>query len=137
MQIHSVLKKSSFVLIILVGVIVGGSVYAGVNKILPQQSMAETNTHLPKNAFGETYGSARDVSPYEREPDLIKARGINGKTGYIRLSEVNGEDPKTPEEALAQEVKDKGREINVYESDGKTVIDKFVIGKGEQRKENN
>jgi hypothetical protein len=130
MQNRSFLKKSSLMLlIVLAGIMVGVCAYAGVEKLLPQENKTGANSHFPQNASGETYGSARDVSPYEKNPDLIEAMGINGEIGYIRLSELNGEEPKNPEEALSKQKNDIGREINVYKNDGKTIIDKFIIGK--------
>lgn len=95
-------------------------------KIPPIQSLGP-NPKFPKNASGETYGSGGGLSPFERKPDLIKARGVNGKTGYIRQTEADGDMPKSLEEALAQQAKREIRVINVYESDGKTIIDKFEI----------
>jgi hypothetical protein len=135
MRNRSFLKKLSFILIVLAGIMVGVCAYAGAEKLLPQENKTIINTHFPRNATGETYGSARDVSPYEKTPDLIEAMGINGKIGYIRLNELNGEDPKTPEEALSKQANDIGREINVYKNDGKTVIDKFIIGKVSNEKQ--
>lgn len=126
MQFKSFLKKSSFIFIILAGVLLGVAVYAGVNKILPEQSIDVSNTSFSKNASGETYGSARDVSPNERNPDLIEAMAANGEIGYVRANDLNGKEPKSIEEALAQN--GKRREINVYKSDGKTIIGKFKIG---------
>lgn len=129
MKILSISKKSSFFLIVLVGFIIGICAYSygNANKLLPQNNMSVSNPNFPVNELGETYGSARDVSPYEKEPDLIKAMGVNGKIGYVRLTELNGEEPKTVEEALAQQAKKEVRVINLYKSDGKTIIDKFEI----------
>jgi hypothetical protein len=120
-------KKSAF-LIILYIILIGSTGCSTFKKIPPQESLPQ-NPNFPTNEFGETYGSALGVSPYEKEPDLIGAVGIDGTIGYIRLTELNGEEPKTPEEALAQQAKENGREINLYKSDGKTIIGKFVIGK--------
>jgi len=82
---------------------------------------------FPKNEFGETYGSIRDLSPYEEGPDLIKAYTVDGKIGYVRAKDFFGEAPKTPEEALERQANQSVKEINVYESDGRTVIGKFEI----------
>jgi len=127
MKIQSVLKKSTFLLALLAGITVGVCSYAGANEILPPQSKAESNTHFPKNESGETYGSARGVSPYEKKPDLIEARGVDGKKGYVRYSDLVGKEPKTIEEALAEQAKEETNVINVYESDGKKIIDKFEL----------
>lgn len=127
MKIQSHLKRLSALLIVLMGVATGAGVYAAMNDRLLPQSKAVTNSHFPRNASGETYGSARNVAPNEKTPDLVKVEGINGKIGYARLTDLNGEEPKTIEEALAQQSKKEVRVINVYESDGKKIIDKFEI----------
>jgi hypothetical protein len=136
MKIRSALKKSSFLLFVLTGFIVGVGVYAGAEQIssrndikavIPQQEKVESHLNFPKNELGETYGSAKDVLPNEKDPDLMEAMGVNGNIGYVRAKDLKGEEPKTIEEALAQN-NSKPREINVYKSDGKTVIDKFIVG---------
>jgi hypothetical protein len=103
-----------------------------VKKIPPQESLPP-NPRFPKNELGETYGSGLSLTPYEREPDLLKAIGVDGTEGYIRLTEADGPQPKTPEEAIEMmsrpEYKEK-RVINLYESDGITVIGKFEISPG-------
>ena len=85
------------------------------------------------NENGETFGTGADAKYPEDEPDLVAALGDNGIEGYVRKTELDGETPSTPEEAirLQEERKAKGnppRIINVYESDGVTVIDTFTIG---------
>jgi hypothetical protein len=100
-----------------------------VKKIPPQESLAQ-NPNFPRNASGEAYGSCIGVSPYEKEPDLVKAMGVDGTIGYVRQTETDGEMPKNPEEALAQQVKQTVRYVNLYESDGKTIIGKFKISPG-------
>lgn len=96
---------------------------------------AETNEPIPHvtvdydvNENGETYGIEPD-SPYMSDmPDFIPAIGDNGKQGYVRNSELIGEAPSSPEEAIRiqEERKANGNPpmvVNVYESDGVTVID--------------
>lgn len=130
MHIKSILKKSSFLFIVLAGTLIGVFAYAAAGNIPSRESLTGSNPNFPKNKSGETYGSARDVSPNEKDPDLIKARGINGKIGYVRATDLEEDEPKTPEEALAQQTKQTTRVINVYESDGNTIIDKFEIRPG-------
>lgn len=126
MLIKTILKRSSFLFIVLAGILVGSIGYAAVSPMYSQKESG-SNTNFPMNEFGESYGSAKDV-PYEKLPDLIKAIGIDGKQGYVRKTELEGPNPKTPEEALALQAKDNtDRYINVYESDGKTIIDKYKI----------
>lgn len=130
MQIKSLLKKSFFIIILFS--FLTSSIGNTSNEPIPPQESLGPNPNFPKNEAGETYGSGRDVSPYEKEPDLLEAIGIDGKTGYVRLTELNGETPKTPEEALAMQAKQTTRYINLYKSDGKTVIGKFKISSGKE-----
>lgn len=87
-------------------------------------------TIFPKNKNGQTYGSAADATTPENEPDLIKAWGVDGNLGYVKSSDLYGKRPKTPEEAIAKqnrERKEGDRIIPLYESDGKTIIGSFKI----------
>jgi hypothetical protein len=96
-----------------------------MNPIPPQESLPQ-NPNYPKNESGETYGSGMDHTPYEKGPDLVKARGVDGTIGYIRNIEADGDMPGSPEEALKrQAIQTTARYINIYESDGKTIIGKF------------
>ena len=80
------------------------------------------------NAYGMTYGSAMDAEPDE-EPDLILARGIDGTVGYIKASDYNPPDFKSPEEALEwQNNVGYPETIPLYAEDGVTVIGAFKIG---------
>ncbi|MCL2298554.1 MAG: hypothetical protein FWC27_00200 [Firmicutes bacterium] len=58
----------------------------------------------PTNIHGETYGVAPSsltrLFSLEDYPDLIAATGEGGIDGYIRQSEADPFDPKSPEEAL-------------------------------------
>lgn len=62
------------------------------------------------------------------EPDLMSAEGENGTIGYVKKEDLNGPQPKTPEEAVKLN-EAKSREIPLYDDDGKTVIGKFFLGK--------
>lgn len=82
------------------------------------------------NASGQTYGIG-EANYVEDLPDLMAAIGDNGKEGYIYTSELL-KTPSCPEEAVAQQkAKEKAladgtyvpEVLNVYESDGVTVID--------------
>ncbi len=88
--------------------------------------------HYNINENGESYGTAQDA-PDGKEPDLVAVLGDNGNVGYARSSDIDGEMPSCPEEAVRmQEEREKAgnppRVINVYKSDGVTVIDTFTIG---------
>jgi len=83
------------------------------------------------NENGETYGSAANATSPKTEPDLISVLGTGGKSGYVKKSDLYKDDFQTEEEMeyYMAEVFGKGpRYIPVYESDGKTVIDEFMIG---------
>lgn len=75
------------------------------------------------NANGQTYG----VMNADGEPDLIAVEATNGRTGYIYAEELAGPQPSSPEEA-ATWTPPPARAIDVFESDGVTVIGEFVIG---------
>jgi hypothetical protein len=93
------------------------------------------------NENGETFGSAsfgfvdsiQVILPGDL-PELTRVEGDNGIVGYVRTSELNDESPSSPEEAvrMMQEREKYGatiRILNVYQSDGVTVIDTFTKGK--------
>ncbi|MBP1991208.1 hypothetical protein [Paenibacillus eucommiae] len=85
---------------------------------------------FPKNANGQTYGSDSDVRNSEEGPDLIEAYGVAGNIGYVLKKDLEGDRPKSPEEAVAMEKKKVPGSISyipLYEADGKTVIGKFKI----------
>lgn len=79
------------------------------------------------NANGQSYGIGADAEYVEDLPDLVAAVGDNGVEGYVYTSELL-KSPSNPTEALEYQRKiDSGEYvpavINVYESDGKTVVD--------------
>jgi hypothetical protein len=77
---------------------------------LSAQYATRTATEWKTNANGQTYGVPNDSG----SPDLVAAQATNGEIGYI----VSGE-------SLGAGVEGS---INVYESDGTTVIGQFPIG---------
>jgi hypothetical protein len=90
----------------------------------------------PVNDSNQTYGSAADAGAPEQEPDLIRAKTKDGKTGYVRkvdLDEANGSAAarkfKSPEEAFAWQREHAGQDVTVpvYAVDGKTVIGEFLV----------
>jgi hypothetical protein len=95
-------------------------------------STGDAATRWPRNASGQTYGSGLSARSPEDEPDLIRVEATNGKVGYSLRDDLEGPDPKTPEEAVRLQAARSGtsREIPVYLSDGKTEIGVFVIEDG-------
>ncbi len=83
----------------------------------------------PTNENGQTYGpNMGDLNLSElREPDLMLAEDENGTNGYVKKEDLNGPQPKTPEEAVKLN-EAKSREIPLYDVDGETVIGKFIVG---------
>lgn len=115
---------------------------AGKNDNVVEESMvydAEANemVHYEKpvyevNEYGQTFGVIDNVMPCDY-PDLIGVWCDNDNTGYVYKEDFEGEQPSCPEEAvkMMEERERNGnpsRVINVYESDGRTVIDTFTIG---------
>lgn len=88
------------------------------------------NINYPKNKNGQTYGSAADATSPETKPELISAIGVDGTEGYVRKQDIDGEQPKSPEEAIAIQNSRSpgGRDIPLYDVDGKTVIGVFHVG---------
>ncbi|MCT1404019.1 hypothetical protein M4D81_33975 [Paenibacillus sp. p3-SID867] len=85
--------------------------------------------NFPRNENGQTYGSAADAASSDTEPELISAFGVDGTKGYVMKKDLDGEQPKSPKEALASMERNKeGRDIPLYDVDGKTVIGVFHVG---------
>ena len=87
------------------------------------------NMSYPKNKYGQTYGSATDAASPDAEPELIRAIGVDGTTGYVLKKDLDGERPKSPEEAIAIQNSRTpgGRVIPLYDVDGETVIGVFHV----------
>lgn len=86
-----------------------------------------------KNTQGETFGSAMDAASPADEPDLITAVGDGGSIGYVKKADLDQGQPKSPEEAVAFEASKKGqapkgRVLNLYAEDGRTVIGTKTVG---------
>lgn len=89
-----------------------------------------TKNKYAVNSKGQTYGNA-DSEFSNDLPDLVSVVGDNGYKGYVYSFELFSNKPATPSEALKiQEAKDNGtyvpKILNVYESDGTTIIDTFT-----------
>jgi hypothetical protein len=76
-----------------------------------------TTTDWSVNANGQTYGADNKKNG---EPDLQPAYATNGAIGYIYTNEILFRADGVPHQD--------GDTINVYESDGTTVIGKFYFG---------
>lgn len=94
-----------------------------------------SSTTFSVNANGETYGNLFQTRAAGEYPDLILATGEDGVVGYVRSEDLEGTAPATPEEALAIQEQHKaegysGRYVNLYDSDGETVIGSFFVEAG-------
>lgn len=87
------------------------------------------NMNYPTNKNGQTYGSAADATSPETEPELIISIGVDGTEGYVLKKDIDGEQPKSPEEAIAIQNSRSagGRDIPLYDLDGETVIGVFHV----------
>lgn len=76
------------------------------------------------NKSGETFGSTADAASPSQEPDLILTVADSGEFGYYRAAELGERtDFDSPQDALEwQESYRPPVTLNVYESDGKTVL---------------
>lgn len=88
-----------------------------------------------RNARGLTYGilpraEGVAVGP-EDMPDLVGVAAEDGTSGYAYRDELFGPqaDPKSPEQALAVNEQNQPHYINVYTSDGVTVIGRFLVNR--------
>ncbi len=95
----------------------------------PPAPIGSATTNWAKNAHGLTYGSGMDAKSPQDEPDLIEVLATNGKVGYSLRSDLEGPDPTSPQEALAQQVRQAGKDqvIPVYKADGTTKIGVFIV----------
>jgi hypothetical protein len=101
------------------GINIIGSIHIGVK-----------NMNFPKNKNGQTYGSNADAATSVKEPELISAIGVDGTAGYVLKKDLDGEQPKSPEEAIARQNgrPPGGRDIPLYDVDGENVIGVFHVG---------
>jgi hypothetical protein len=95
------------------------------------QPTATTKAIFQKNENGQSYGSTADARSSNEEPELIQAYGIDGNIGYVLKKDLDGEKPKSSEEAVAKQLNaPASRTIPLYDVDGKTVVGEFKISKG-------
>lgn len=82
------------------------------------------------NNSGQTFGTVFDVSDKGSEPDLIYALANNGKYGYLRSEDLLNLGPSHPDDTDYEKRVFGNKnycELNVYASDGVTVIGKFRV----------
>lgn len=91
-----------------------------------QTETLELDTSYSVNENGETYGLGLSASTIGEEPDLIKALGIDGTLGYVRSNDFGIANPKSPEEAIANQNTDCNI-IPLYDKDGENIIGSFEI----------
>ena len=86
----------------------------------------------PENARGMTYGSGAAVDEDDPGPDLVAAYGTNGRCGFVRAADRDGDRPRDPQEAADHmaDLDPDGYDIPLYAQDGVTVIGRFHIGGG-------
>jgi hypothetical protein len=124
---------------VVIGVALVGGMVVGTFNICPTIARAFSNPTqslssapvFPRNQSGQSYGSDMHSTSPATEPDLVLACGTDGTIGYVKSSDLYGTQPKTPEEAVAQNPKvGDVKQIPLYASDGKTVIGKYNIVAG-------
>jgi len=117
-------KKMRVSVLVIVAVIIATAVTV--------PTMAARINNVKVNQNGQTYGTL-DFAEFNNAPDLLQAVGIDGTTGYVYLTDLFGETPKTPEEAVRfqEEREAKGSyTIPLYANDGKTIIGEFLMEPG-------
>ena len=133
-----VLCKSLFVALLVISVWSGAVLAVSASKAVSANKATEYQT----NENGVTYGYYNPMISPEKQanPQMIGAIGIDGVEGYVYESDLNGDQPKTPEEAVKymenlesqiSRAKENGQEylryIPLYAEDGITVIGEFGI----------
>jgi hypothetical protein len=85
----------------------------------------------PRNASGQTFGSAAEAGSPDQMPDLILVSLGQGQRGYVKREDLDPPDFTNPEDAVEWSRQNEGkppRVITVYESDGTTVIGTHAFG---------
>ncbi|MHB8126947.1 MAG: M56 family metallopeptidase [Desulfitobacteriaceae bacterium] len=80
------------------------------------------------NENGQTYGTDKGPGIYGNpRPDLVAAEPPDGPSGYVKYEDLEGPQPKNPEEAIKMQKEGvfSNRKIPLYAADGKTVIGSF------------
>lgn len=87
---------------------------------------------LPRPTHTEVSDVPAESMPLRLPPGLMLAQGEDGTRGYVRVTDLVGPQPETPEEAVALMAEREasgytGYYINLYAADGETVIGRFYI----------
>lgn len=106
----------------------GQLISADNNEIITAENFDPSKVYKV-NENGQTYGSAAFAVSVATEPDLILAQGVDGTLGYVYAIDLRGNEPENPEEAIAMQKANAGKErvIPLYASDGKTITGNFKI----------
>lgn len=138
------MKKKSLTILLVLVLVVG--LTAGSAFVLAAAYVNAEKAAYKVNNSGQTYGNVDpNIAPVDQVfPELIAAIGIDGTEGYVYASDLDGEQPSSPEEAIKyMENLDKAtaaakaakqeylRYIPLYKSDGVTVIGQFGISYGD------
>lgn len=107
------------------------------NYMIQSRSRSTEDIVVETNANGEIFGAAPILEQINITPDLILAIGTNGKTGYVKSSDLNMDYISNPDFATSYtnyiEAKMNSCDqssaliIPLYESDGVTVIGEFAL----------
>lgn len=117
--------------------VVCGTVIGFGAATLGQSGNPPTSRHYPVNDDGQTVGRVPDPGPsggavpIDEMPDLVAVVGDSGVNGYARLTDLLGEEPADPSEALAAQDSQGDHKIPVFAEDGRTRIDWFTIEEGQ------
>ena len=89
------------------------------------------NGNYPKNASGQTYGSAALAPIVGHDPDLIAVRGDNNIRGYVKNEDLNPEiNTVADHQKYLEDLNANDWKIPLYNQDGK-VIGKFEVSESE------
>lgn len=125
-------KKSIYFIAYLgAGVLLG--TFLAIFSLMNVSAKTSAASAYPQNEAGQTYGSDKLATSFEKEPDLIAAVGTDGTRGYVKATDLYGELPQTPEEAVPkqkQRTSEASHRIPLYEKDGVTVVGEFEISSG-------
>lgn len=102
--------------------------FAYAEEVMAEEGKAyDAEDHYGVNEYGMTYGSSAWAKGISDQPDLILVEATNGKVGYVYGDELDGGVPETVNDVEEYERTHNHYFLNVYESDGKTVIGEFEV----------
>lgn len=95
---------------------------------------ADQRPNYAVNSRGESYGSSAIASSPDLEPDLILVVTDQGPEGYVRKTDLDPPDFKSPAEAIAwQTNRDAAgpQVLSVFRSDGVSKVGTFTLTPGD------